>query len=203
MKIGVLGSGKGSNFQAIVDAVKSGKLKGVEIAVVISDVKDAYILKRARENDIKAFYIDAAPYKTKLDGEAEKKYVNCLRDNGVELVVLAGFMRMIKGSILEVFPGKIINVHPALLPSFPGLESWKQAVEYGVKVSGCTVHFVDRGMDTGPIIEQAVVHLEDGDTPESLHRKIQAEEHKALPHAISLIRDGRIRFEGRKTVISR
>ncbi|MCK9555204.1 phosphoribosylglycinamide formyltransferase [bacterium] len=203
MKIGVLGSGKGSNFQAIVDAVKNGKLKGVEIAVVISDVKDAYILKRARENNIKAFYIDAAPYKTKLDGEAEKKYINRLRDNGVELVVLAGFMRMVKGAILEAFPGKIINVHPALLPSFPGLESWKQAVEYGVKVSGCTVHFVDRGMDTGPIIEQAVVHLEDGDTPESLHRKIQDEEHKALPHAISLIRDGRIRFDGRKTVISR
>ncbi|MBN2189832.1 MAG: phosphoribosylglycinamide formyltransferase, partial [Candidatus Aureabacteria bacterium] len=176
--------------------------KGVEIAVVISDVEDSYILERARRNNIKGFYIDAAPYKTKLDGEAEKRYIDCLRENGVELVVLAGFMRMLKGAILEAFPRKIINIHPALLPSFPGLESWKQAVEYGVKVSGCTVHFVDRGMDTGPIVAQSVVCVEAGDTPESLHKKIQVEEHKALPQAISLIKAGRVRFEGRKTVIS-
>ncbi len=202
MKIGVLGSGKGSNFQAIIDAVEKKRLRNVEISVVISDVENAYILKRAEEKRIKAVYIDASPFRTKLDGEAEEKYIDCLKESAVDLVVLAGFMRMIKKRFLEAYRGRIINIHPALLPAFPGLESWKQALEYGVKFAGCTVHFVDGGMDTGPIIVQAVVPVEQNDTPESLHARIQAEEHRLFPHAIGLIEKGSVKTRERRTFIS-
>ena len=196
MKIGVLGSGGGSNLQSIIDAVENGSLP-VEIAIVISDVQDAYILERAKKHNIPAQYIAPGKFKTKLEPEVEKKYAKALKDAGVELVVLAGYMRMVKEELLGVFPGRIINIHPAILPSFKGLHAWKQALDYGVKVSGCTVHFVDTGMDTGPIIIQAAVPVLDNDTFESLHQRIQFEEHKIYPQAIKFIAEGKIETYGR------
>lgn len=191
MRLAVLGSGKGSNFQAILDAVRTGALD-MEIVCVIADVENAFILDRARHAGIPAFYISAAPYKTKLDGEAERRYIETLRSHGTELIALAGFMRMLKKGMLGAFPRRILNIHPSLLPAFPGLESWKQALNYGVKITGCTVHFVNEGMDTGPIILQRAVPVLDGDTPESLHARIQIEEHKAYPEALQMITSGRI-----------
>jgi phosphoribosylglycinamide formyltransferase-1 len=200
-KIGVLGSGKGSNLQSIIDNVEAGNIPA-EIACVISDVEDAYILERARKHGIEALYIPPGKYKTKLDKETEAEYVKCLKDRGVELVVMAGFMRMLKEDFIEAFPGRIINLHPSILPAFRGLEAWKQALEYGVKFTGCTVHFVEIGMDTGPNIMQAVVEVKEDDTPETLHQRIQVEEHRIYPEVIRLIAEGRVELNGRLVSIS-
>ena len=197
LSIGVLGSGKGSNLQAILDAIESGQLEA-RVACVLSDVEDAYILERARKAGSPAIHIDCAPYKTKLDGEAEAHTVKVLQDHGVDLVVLAGFMRMIKAGMLEAFQGRMINIHPSLLPAFPGLASWKQALEYGVRVAGCTVHFVDAGMDTGPILVQKSVEVLDDDTPGSLHARIQEQEHLAYVEAIQLISCDKAHIDGRR-----
>lgn len=202
MNIGVLGSGKGSNLQAIIDAVSNRKLPNVNIALVIGDVEDAYILERAKKHKIPARFIPPGKFKTKLEPEIEKQYVSALKEAGVELVVLAGFMRMLKEDFLKAFPNSVINIHPALLPSFRGLEAWKQALEYGVKFSGCTVHFLDPGMDTGPIILQAVVPVLPDDTPETLHQRIQIEEHKIYTEAIRLFAERKLKIQGRKVVIS-
>ena len=169
---------------------------------VLADVQDAFILDRARQNGIPAYYIDCAPFKTKLEGAAEQKVIDILKKHGADLIVLAGFMRMVKSGLLRAFPGKIINIHPALLPNFPGLHSWKQALDGGAKVTGCTVHFVDEGMDTGPIILQKEVPVLAGDTPESLHARIQVQEHIAYPEALRLISEGRLRIEGRRVVVT-
>ena len=187
IKIGILGSGSGTNFVAIAEAINSGNLPGVEIAIVISDVENAKILSRAKKLGIKSLYLPADNFKTKLDGEQEQTYIKTLKEADVELVVLAGFMRMVKSGLLETFPRKIINIHPALLPAFPGLNSWKQALDYGVKFAGCTVHYVDAGMDTGTIIAQAAVPVLDDDTAETLHARIQVQEHKIYPEAIKSI----------------
>lgn len=202
LNLAVLGSGKGSNFQSIIDAVENGRLQA-RIVCAISDVKDAFILERAKKYGIPAEYIDAAPFKTKLDGEAEEKYLNALNKYGADIIVLAGFMRIIKAKMLKEFPNRIVNIHPALLPAFPGTESWKQALDYGAKFAGCTVHFVDSGTDTGPIILQRVVPVLDDDTPETLHARIQEEEHIAYPEALALIAEGRIKIEGRRVIILR
>jgi len=183
MAIAVLGSGSGTNFQAIAGAIANGTLDA-RIACVISNVENAFILERARRLNIPAEYVDPAPFKTKLDGVAEEKTLALLKRHGAELVALAGFMMIIKARMLEKFPRMIVNIHPSLLPSFPGLEAWKQALDYGVKITGCTVHYVDGGMDTGPIILQRAVRVMKGDTPESLHGRIQAEEHAAYPAAL-------------------
>lgn len=183
VKIAVLGSGSGSNCQSIIDAIENGKLNA-EIVCVISDVPDAYILERARNCGIPAEYISGAPYKTKIDGEAEQAYVRCIKGYGAELIALAGFMRIIKPGLLNAFPNRIVNIHPSLLPAFPGLEAWRQALEYGVKVAGCTVHYVDEGTDTGPIIVQKAVQVLDDDTSETLHARIQEQEHIAYPEAL-------------------
>ena len=183
MAIAVLGSGNGTNFQAIAEAIAKGELDA-RIACVISNVENAFILERARRLGIAAEYVDPSPFKTKLDGEAEENTLERLRNYGAELIALAGFMMIIKSRMLEAFPRRIVNIHPSLLPSFPGLEAWKQALNYGVKITGCTVHYVDGGTDTGPIILQRAVKVMEGDTPESLHARIQVEEHIAYPAAI-------------------
>jgi phosphoribosylglycinamide formyltransferase-1 len=197
LRIGVIGSGSGTNFASIAESIADGSLSGVEIGLVISDNEDAKILERARSFSIPAVYLPADAYKTKLDGAQEQAYIQALQDAHVDYVVLAGFMRMVKPGLLEAFAGYILNIHPALLPAFPGLESWKQALDYGAKFSGCTVHFVDAGMDTGPIIAQAVVAVLDDDTPETLHARIQEEEHALYPHVLQLIADDRLEVDGR------
>lgn len=186
LRIAVLGSGKGSNCQSIIDAIADGSLDA-EIVCVISDVEDACIIERGKKHGIPSKFISAAPYRTKLDGNAEQEYLKELAKCGAEVIVLAGFMRIIKKELLEAFPHKILNIHPALLPSFPGIDSWKQALDYGVKIAGCTVHFVDAGIDTGTIIVQRAVPVLDDDTPKSLHARIQIEEHKAYPDAIRVL----------------
>jgi phosphoribosylglycinamide formyltransferase-1 len=198
--IGVLGSGKGSNLQAIIDAVENGTLP-VKISLVISDVEDAYILERAKKHGIPSRFIAPGKFKTKLEPEIEKRYVSELKNAGVDLVVLAGFMRMLKDDFIKAFPNRVINIHPALLPAFRGLDAWKQAVEYGVRFAGCTVHFLDLGMDTGSVILQAVVPVLPNDTPEVLHQRIQVEEHRIYPEAIKLFAEGKLKLEGRKVII--
>ncbi|MEI6149730.1 MAG: phosphoribosylglycinamide formyltransferase [bacterium] len=196
LSIGILGSGKGSNAQAIMDAIASGRLNA-RVVCVLSDVPDAFILERARQQGIPAEYISGAPFKTKLEGEAEQRYIAALRRHGAEVIALAGFMRIIKRGMLQAFPHRIVNIHPALLPAFPGMESWKQALDYGVKVAGCTVHLVDEGTDTGPILSQKTVPVLDSDTAATLHARIQEQEHTALPEVLQWLAEGRVRVEGR------
>ena len=180
LRIGVLGSGKGSNFRAIADAIDGGML-AAEVCVVISDVASAGILALARERGLRAEFVEPGRFKTKLEPDAELRVVEILQSAGAEWVVLAGYMRMIKPPLLEAFPGRIINIHPSLLPAFPGLEAWKQALAAGVPETGCAVHFVDAGMDTGEIIAQRAVPVLPGDTAESLHARIQVAEHALYP----------------------
>lgn len=201
-RIGVLGSGKGSNLVAVADACAGGRVPG-QVALVLSDVAEAGILERARERNIHARYIPPGKFRTKLDEEAEQAYIAALRGAAVELVVLAGFMRVLKGEFLRAFDGRIINIHPSLLPSFPGLEAWKQALDHGVKVTGCTVHFVDAGVDSGPIIGQQTVPVLDGDTPETLHQRIQAAEHELYPRCVAAIARDEVEVRGRKVMVRR
>ncbi|HEX3856145.1 MAG TPA: phosphoribosylglycinamide formyltransferase [Verrucomicrobiae bacterium] len=198
-RLGVLGSGKGSNFAAIADACAAGKIPA-EVAVVLSDVADAGILAHARERNIPAQFIPPGKFRTKLDEEAEFEFVKQLQAAKVDLIVLAGFMRVLKGEFLRAFEGRIVNVHPSLLPSFPGLEAWKQALDHGVKVTGCTVHFVDAGVDAGPIVGQQTVSVLDYDVPESLHARIHAAEHELYPKCVAAIARGEISPVGRKVI---
>jgi phosphoribosylglycinamide formyltransferase 1 len=198
-RLGVLGSGKGSNFAAIADACAAGKIPG-EIVVVLSDVEKAGILSLARERKIPAQFIPPGKFRTKLEDEAEREFVKILREAKVDLIVLAGFMRVLKGEFLRAFEGRIVNVHPSLLPSFPGLEAWKQALDHGVKITGCTVHFVDAGVDAGAIIGQQTVAVANEDTAESLHKKIHAAEHELYPKCVAAIARGEISTQGRKVV---
>jgi phosphoribosylglycinamide formyltransferase-1 len=199
LRIAVLGSGKGSNCQSIIDAIAAGTLNA-RIVCVLSDVQDAFIIARAMRHGIPAQYVDAGPFKTKLDGDGEARYISILRRHGAQVIALAGFMRIIKKGLLDAFPQRILNIHPSLLPAFPGVAAWKQALDYGAKVAGCTVHIVDSGTDTGPIVVQRTVPVLQGDTPEALHARIQIEEHIAYPEALRLIAEGRLRVEGRKTL---
>lgn len=197
-RLGVLGSGKGSNFVAICEAMDAGLLPA-EVAVVISDVAEAGILKHATDRGLPARYLAPGKFRTKLDEDAEAAYLAALREARVDLVVLAGFMRILKGEFLRAFEGRVVNIHPSLLPSFPGLAAWKQALDYGVKVTGCTVHYVDQGVDTGPIIGQRAVPVLDGDTAESLHARIQDAERQLYPAAIAAIARGGVAVRGRLT----
>jgi len=196
-RIGVVGSGKGSNFVAIADACARKEVPA-EVTIVLSDVADGGILQRARERAILARFIAPGKFRTKLDEEAERAYVAALQDAKVDLIALAGFMRILKGDFLRAFEGRIVNIHPALLPAFPGLEAWKQALDHGVKVTGCTVHFVDAGMDSGAIIAQTPVPILDGDTPETLHQRIQAAEHELYPAVVAGLARGEITVSGRR-----
>jgi phosphoribosylglycinamide formyltransferase-1 len=186
MVLGVLGSGSGSNMQAILDAIDAGTLDA-RIALVLSDNPDAYILTRAKNRGIATGVIDCGGFRTKFPEEIQAITAARLLEAGVELVCLAGFLRLVKQPLLAAFPNRILNIHPALLPAFPGLESWKQALDAGASESGCTVHFVDDGMDTGPIILQERVPVLAGDTPESLHARIQVVEHRLYPAAIRMV----------------
>ena len=184
LPIGILGSGKGSNCQAILERIRSGDL-AAEARVVISDVLDAPILEIAREFSVANAYLAPGQFRTRLEPEAENGLVDMLREAGVGLVVLAGFMRVLHAPMLKAFPGRIINIHPSLLPKFPGLEAWKQALAAGDEVSGCTVHYVDEKIDHGNIIAQREVPILPEDTPESLHARIQIAERELYPAVIA------------------
>mgnify|MGYP001421988188 CR=1 FL=1 len=199
LRLGVLGSGNGSNLQAILDAVAARALEA-EVVCVLSDVADAFILERARKAGVPALHLDCAPFKTKLDGAAEERAIAVLGEHGANAVALAGFMRIVKPGLLRAFPDRVLNIHPSLLPAFPGLHAWEQALRYGVRVAGCTVHFVDEGTDTGPIILQRTVPVHDRDTPESLHARIQTQERIAYPEALRLLAQGRLRIDGRRVL---
>jgi phosphoribosylglycinamide formyltransferase-1 len=198
-RLGVLGSGKGSNFAAIADAVAAGKIPA-ETALVLSDVESAGILAHARARKIPAQFIPPGKFRTKLDEEAERAFVGALQEAKVDLIVLAGFMRVLKGEFLRAFEGRIVNIHPSLLPSFPGLEAWQQALDHGVKVTGCTVHFVDAGVDSGAIIGQQTVPVLDHDTPESLIQCIHTAEHELYPKCVAAIARGEISVAGRRVI---
>jgi phosphoribosylglycinamide formyltransferase-1 len=198
-RIDVLGSGKGSNFVAIAQACADRSVPA-EIALVLSDVPEAGILERARERNIPSRYLPPGKFRTKLDEEAERAYIAALHNAEVDLVVLAGFMRVLKGDFLCAFEGRIINIHPSLLPAFPGLEAWKQALNHGVKVTGCTVHFVDASVDGGPIIGQQAVPVLDDDTPESLHQRIHAAEHTLYPPCVAALAARQVQVQGRRVI---
>lgn len=194
LKLGVLASGRGSNFQAIIDSIKSGCLKA-EIAVLITDNPGAYVIERAKGSGIPFRVMHPSEYPSR--DEYYRGIADELKERGVELVILAGFMRVVKKTLIDAFPMRIMNIHPALLPSFPGLQGQRQAVEYGAKLSGCTVHFVDEGVDNGPVIIQAAVPLYHDDTEETLSERILRYEHRIFPYAIRMFAEGRLRVKGR------
>ena len=198
VNIGVLASGRGTNLQAIIEAIKEGRIEG-KIGIVISDNRDAFALKRAKQNNIETEYINFKSFKNRED--YDKKIVECLKEKNVDLVVLAGYMRIISPYFIKMYKNRIMNIHPALLPSFPGLHAQKQAVEHGAKISGCTVHFVDEGVDSGPIILQKAVEVSDDDTEESLAERILKEEHQIYPQAIQLFSEDRLAIKGRRVFI--
>ncbi len=200
IKIAVLVSGRGSNLQAIIDNIEKGTLSA-ELAVVISDQANAYALERAQKHNIPAIHLSTKGFKGKRD-EYDALLVSELRERNVDLVCLAGFMRIITPTLIKAFPNRILNIHPSLLPSFPGLHVQKKAIDHGVKFSGCTVHFVDEGMDTGPIIIQAVVPVLDNDTEDSLSERILKQEHKIYSRAIQLFTEGRLAVKGRRVIMS-
>ena len=196
-RLGVLGSGKGSNFSALASGCKTGRV-AADPVIVLSDVEESGILQRARGENIPAQFIPPGKFRTKLDDDAEQRYIEALIQARVDLIALAGFMRILKGEFLRRFEGRIVNIHPSLLPSFPGLEAWKQALDYGVKVTGCTVHYVDAGVDAGPIIGQEAVHVGESDTSETLHAKIQAAEQMLYPKCVNAIARGEVTVAGRR-----
>lgn len=196
----MLGSGSGTNCEAIMDACSRGTIRG-QVVVVLSDIADAFIHERARKQGVQSKFIGPSKFKTKLEPELEQQFVTALQEADVQLVALAGYMRVVKTPLLKAFAGRIINVHPSLLPAFPGLHSWEQALTHGVRVTGCTVHFVDEGVDAGPIILQEPVPVFPDDTPESLHRRIQLTEHRLFPEAIRLFAEGKLRMIGRRVKI--
>lgn len=191
LRIGVLGSGKGSNFRAILEAIQAGTLQA-EVAMVISDVEGAGIIDLAREAKLPRRLAIDPTFKTKLSPEMEAEVVSQLKRVQIDLIVLAGYMRMVKAPLLEAFPKRVINIHPSLLPKYPGLEAWRQALEAGEKVTGCTVHYVDAGMDTGEIIAQAEVPVLPDDSATTLHARIQKAEHILYPEVISRFAKGEL-----------
>ncbi len=198
--IGVLVSGNGTNFQAIADALEAGRIENGRITCLISNKADAFALERAHRHNIPAIVLDHKGYPNRT--AYDQALVALLKEHGVQLVVLAGFMRLLSPAMVEAFPHAIMNIHPALLPAFPGLDAQQQALEYGVRYTGCTVHFVDTGTDTGPIIQQAVVPILADDTVETLSQRIHGEEHRIYPEAVRLFCAGRLRVEGRRVHIS-
>lgn len=195
MKIGILISGRGSNMVALLDAVRDGRVRDAEIALVVSDQPSAAGRLRARDRGIKTALVER---KGRTREEHEREIIKVLKEQGVELVCLAGYMRLLSPCFIEEFRGMILNIHPSLLPAFPGLDAQRQAIAHGVKFSGCTVHFVDESLDGGPIITQRVVPVHDSDTPDTLAARILHEEHQAYPEALALVCSGRYEVSGRR-----
>ena len=183
IKIAVLGSGKGSNFRSILNAILAGQVKARPV-LAVSDAPEAGMLTLAENLGVPTAVIEERQFRTRLSDDIERGLAETLRDSGAELIVLAGYMRVVKQPLLEAFPRRIINIHPSLLPAFPGLEAWKQAIDAGVQTTGCTVHHVDSGVDTGEIIAQSEVPVLPGDTAETLHARIQEAEHRLYPEVI-------------------
>ncbi|NLN53192.1 MAG: phosphoribosylglycinamide formyltransferase [Firmicutes bacterium] len=198
-RIAVLASGSGTNLQAIIDAVDDGTITGAQVTLVISDREDAFALERARNHNIPTMFFNRKNYagREEFDGAI----IAALQAQQIDLVILAGYMRLITPDFVAAFPQRILNIHPSLLPAFPGTQGVADALAYGVKVTGCTVHFVDEGMDTGPIILQEAIPVNDHDTRETLHQRIQVLEHKLYPQAIKLWLEGRLKIEGRRCLI--
>jgi phosphoribosylglycinamide formyltransferase-1 len=194
LSLAVLASGRGSNLQAIIDQIEEGRLHA-SIKLLVVDNPDAFAIERARRHSIPYLYLDPGEFPTK--DSYFVKIVEELKARGVELVILAGFMRIVRRPMIEAYPNRIMNIHPALLPSFPGFHGQRQAVDYGVRITGCTVHFVDEGMDTGPVIIQAAVPVLPDDTEETLSARVLKLEHRIFPEAIRLFSEGRLSVEGR------
>ena len=197
-KIGVLLSGRGSNFEALADSVDAGRIPNAEVAIVISNREGAQGIEKARARGIPSQVIPSKGLEREV---YDKVVVAALQEKKVDLVCLAGYMRLISPHFVSAFPHKILNVHPSLLPSFPGLESQRQAIEHGAKFSGCTVHFVDENLDAGPIVMQACVPVEDADTPETLAERILRQEHRIYTEAVRIVLEGRYRIDGRRVLI--
>lgn len=195
-RLGVLVSGRGTNLQAIIDWIEK-ETPNTKIALVISNKENVPALERCKRHGIQSIYLNPKSFENKVD--FDKAMISCLKESSIDLICLGGFMRILSAEFIHAFPKKIINVHPSLLPAFPGLHAQKQALEYGVKLAGCTVHFVDEGVDTGPIICQASVPVFDDDTEETLSNRILIEEHKLYPKAIQSIMNNQIVICGRKT----
>lgn len=194
LKIGILASGRGSNLQSIIDSVEAGEIKA-DIRIVISDREKAFALERAAKHNINTLYVNPGQYETRK--KYEQKLIDVFKEKDVELIIMAGFMRILSPYFIRQFRQRVMNIHPSLLPAFPGLHPQRQALEYGVKVSGCTVHFADEGMDTGPIILQSAVPVLDDDDEDSLAARILKEEHQIYPQAVKLFSEGKLRIDDR------
>ena len=198
IRLGVLASGRGTNLQSIIDAVEGEKIDAI-VSVVISDKQQAQALERARKHHITAIFLDPKPYSTRED--YDEKIAEVLKQHAVDLVILSGYMRIVTSRLIEAYRNRMINIHPSLLPSFPGLRTQREALKWGVKISGCTVHFVNETLDQGPIIIQAAVPVQNGDTEDSLSSRILEQEHRILPQAIQYIAEGRLEVVGRQVVL--
>jgi phosphoribosylglycinamide formyltransferase 1 len=202
LRVAVLASGRGSNLQAVIDAIEAGTVQA-KIVAVISNKKEAPALERARRHGLSDIFVDPKPCAGRLDSREayDQELLNVLRRCDVELVLLAGYMKIVTRVLVDAFSNRMMNIHPSLLPSFPGLDVQKKAIEWGCKLTGCTVHFVTEGVDEGPIILQAAVPILDDDSPEALAARILVQEHKIYPRAVQLFAEGRLRVEGRRVFI--
>ncbi len=202
LRVAVLASGRGSNLQAIIDAVEAGQVQA-NIVAVISNKKEAVALERARTHGLPDVFVDPKPFAGLPESRAayDRALLEILEKHQVELVLLAGYMKIVTAALVNAYANRMMNIHPSLLPSFPGLDVQKKAIDWGCKLTGCTVHFVTEGVDEGPIILQAAVPILDDDTPETLAARILVQEHKIYPHAVQLFAEGRLRVEGRRVVI--
>lgn len=202
LRMAVLASGRGSNLQAIVDAIEAAQVQA-QIVAVISNKKDAIALERARKQGLKDLFVDPKPFAGRPDSREayDRALLEILQQHGVELVLLAGYMKIVTAVLVNAYANRMMNIHPSLLPSFPGLDVQKKAIEWGCKLAGCTVHFVTEGVDEGPIIIQAAVPILDDDTPDTLAARILVQEHKIYPRAVQLFAEGRLRVDGRRVLI--
>ncbi len=202
LRVAVLASGRGSNLQAVIDTIESGQVPA-EVVCVISNKKDAVALERARKHGLKDLFVDPKPFAGRPDSREayDQALLAILQQHEVELVLLAGYMKIVTAVLVNAYANRMMNIHPSLLPSFPGLDVQKKAIEWGCKLAGCTVHFVTEGVDEGPIIMQAAVPILDDDTPETLAARILVQEHKIYPRAVQLFAEGRLRVDGRRVFV--